>query len=93
MMVMNDGSLLTSRHQQHHTQILLKIEIKERVFMVFVNIICEYLRFLREKKNLFRSAGFLAVRHRGFQKKIRVYFVVNTLFITFALYYMPFRAD
>ncbi len=35
MLVMNDGSLLTGRHQQHHTQILLKIEIKERGFLGF----------------------------------------------------------
>jgi len=36
MLMMNDGSLLTIMHQQHHAQILLKIEIKERVFLVFV---------------------------------------------------------
>ena len=35
MLVMNGGSLLTGRHQQHHTQILLKIEIKERGFLGF----------------------------------------------------------
>ena len=46
MIVMNDGSLLTIKHQQHHTQILLKIEIKERVFLVFV----KYPWFLRENK-------------------------------------------
>ena len=34
--MMNDGSLLMIRHQQYHTRILLKIEIKERVFTVFV---------------------------------------------------------
>jgi len=36
MLLMNDGSLLTIKHQQQHAQILLKIEIKERVFLVFV---------------------------------------------------------
>ncbi len=40
MLMMNDGSLLTIMHQHHHAQILLKIEIKERVFPVFV----KYLR-------------------------------------------------
>ena len=41
MMVMNDGSLLTIKHQQHHAQILPKIEIKERVFKVFVKYLCD----------------------------------------------------
>jgi len=37
-LVMTDGSLLTIRQHQQQTQILEKIEINERVFMVFVNI-------------------------------------------------------
>ena len=37
--MMNDGSLLMIRHQQYHTRILLKIEIKESVFTVFFLLI------------------------------------------------------
>jgi hypothetical protein len=37
-LVMADGSLLTGRQHQLHTQNLVKIEINERVFLVFVFI-------------------------------------------------------
>ena len=36
VLMMNDGSLLTIKHQQYQTRILLKIEIKGSVFKVFV---------------------------------------------------------
>ena len=39
MVMMNDESLLAIKHQHQHAQILLKIEIIERVFWVFVEII------------------------------------------------------
>ena len=35
MLVMDDVSLFTIRHYQHQMQILVKIEIKERVFSCF----------------------------------------------------------